>query len=32
MSLREHLPVFERTALDARCATESFRSVALEAG
>ncbi len=31
MSLREHLPVFERTALDARRATESFRAVALKA-
>jgi hypothetical protein len=31
MSLREHLSVFERTALDARRATESFRAVALKA-
>ena len=30
-SLRQHLPVFERTALDARRATESFRTVALRA-
>lgn len=31
MSLREHLPVFERSALAARRATESFRAVAIKA-